>query len=182
MTRYGPIFYEISATEYDTFGRPTEESGDCVYRDAAPFLITLFIVNFGMVCLALFQAWKARNLSTDALSIALIVGLLAFPLHAVTQDNPNTDTFIDTIMISVLSANIFCFIFIPKIIFHTKLSKLPPTSTYSSISITSSNKSRVTEWGERIVTSKPQEQLANENKSLERELTLMRKRAERLNR
>lgn len=74
-----------------------------------------------MVCLALFQAWKARNLSTEfaesrhiasALSIALIVGLLAFPLHAVTQDNPNTDTFIDTIMVSVLSGNIFCFIFI----------------------------------------------------------------------
>ena len=191
MTKYGPISYEISATQFDTFGRKTEEYGDCVYGDAAPFMITLFVVNFGMVCLALFQSWKARNLSTEfaesrhianALSIAFVVGLLAFPLHAITQDNPNTDTFIDAVMIAVLSGNILCFIFIPKIIFHTKLAKLPPASRYSSISITSSNKSRATEWGERILTSKPQEQLANENKSLERELTLMRKRAERLNR
>jgi hypothetical protein len=146
-----------------------------------------------MLCLAIFQAWRARNLSTEfaesrhiasALLIAFIVAILAVPVLYITYEDPNADTFIDAILVSVVSGTILCFIFIPKIIFHTKLTKLSPTnsSRFSGMSITSSNHSRVSEWGERILTAKPQEQLASENKSLERELTLMRKRAERLNR
>jgi len=132
MTVFGPIGYEITITQLDKFDRPTERYGNCSYGRALPFLIPIGAVNFGMVSLALFQAWRARNLSTEfaesqyianALLITFLVTLFSIPVLILTQENPNPnlDTFINTTLAWVFSGNTICFIFVPKILFHLHL-------------------------------------------------------------
>jgi hypothetical protein len=60
------------------------------------------VVNFGMLCLAFYEAWKARNLSTEfqesdyifrALATILVSFLIGVPVLALSKD-PNTHLFI----------------------------------------------------------------------------------------
>jgi len=82
-----------------------------------------------MVALALIQAWRARHLSTEfaesksianALLISLLLALFAVPVLSLTQDDPNVDTFINTIFVSIITGNILCSLFVPKILFLRK--------------------------------------------------------------
>lgn len=167
-----------------------------------------------MVVLALIQAWRARYLSTEfaesksianALLISFLVVLFAIPVLNLTQENPSVDTFINTIIVSIITGNTLCFLFVPKIVFLRKekrgQSEVPsiaktifarasvrliktnfssnPTTTSSSRN-TSNNTSATTrdvssgsdhspssqqpseEVGEKILTTKTQEELASE--------------------
>jgi len=95
-----------------------------------------------MICLALFQAWRARHLSTEfaeskyiaiALLISVSVGLFSMPVLALSQGNPNIDTFVNTIINSVLAGVTLCFIFVPKIMFHVKSKKGGRSSNRTSM-------------------------------------------------
>jgi len=195
MTKFGPLVYEIFETKDDPFRRPTETYGNCIYAGALPFLIVILIVNFGMVTLALFQAWRARHLSTEfaestyianALIISILVTIFAIPVLFLSQENVNIDTFISTILASVYPGSTLCLIFVPKINFYTKSQKrqsntrsstrnsMPPifrrrNSFESSRISTNSNTSTVSHRsGELILTIKPQRELASEIRSLEK--------------
>jgi len=133
MTALAPLTYETTYTEFDKFSRPIEEYGNCQYDKALPFLLPTVGVNLFVVCLALFQAWRARHLSTEfaesryianALSISVLMGLFAIPILISTQGNPNVDTFVNTIINVVVTGSSLCCIFVPKIIFRGKYKQL----------------------------------------------------------
>lgn len=206
LTVFGSIEYEQVAMSQDKYGRDNEVLGRCVYNnDAIPFVITIVIVNISMVFLALLQAWRARHMSTEfaeskfighALFICFLIGIFAYPVRRITSDNPNATTFINTVIISVFSASTLCFIFIPKVIHQNSSMKKKTRKTnfniHSSIatngsvlerreqSIESSDEPESNGFGERILTTKPQELLVAENQTLEKELAAMSKRAGKL--
>jgi hypothetical protein len=129
MTKFGPVTYETVGTEFDRFHRTIEQYGQCTYSRAYAFLIPIVVINFGMVVLALIQAWRARYLSTEfaesksianALLISFLVVLFAIPVLNLTQENPSVDTFISTIIVSIITGNTLCFLFVPKILFLRK--------------------------------------------------------------
>merc|ERR1712157_244059 len=133
MTLFGPLKYKFTDTKYDRFDRTIEKYGSCNYDDALPFLLPIGIVNFSVIGLALYQAWKARYLSTEfaeskyignALLISILVTIFFIPVLFLTQNDPNVGTFVNVVLVIVFSGNPLCFIFIPKIIFHVK-SKVP---------------------------------------------------------
>lgn len=104
-----------------------------------------------------------------ALLITAIVVVLSIPLLIVVENSPTADTFINVFMVFITTASLVGCIFIPKIkMFHDlKNEKQTPSN---KVGIGSSAKK-----GEKIVTTKPQQQLAAEVKSLERELAKVKK-------
>ena len=43
-----------------------ESVGECAYRDGGlPYIISLVVVNVGTLLLTMFEAYRARNISTD---------------------------------------------------------------------------------------------------------------------
>jgi hypothetical protein len=145
-----------------------------------------------MVGLAIFQAWKARNLSTEfaeskyianALFISLIASVLTAPILIVVKDQPDAAAFISTALIFVLTSSTLGSIFIPKIIYHRKRTSFSSTDFRSGgsrfdASSTSSTSSifSMGDGGERILTTKNQQTLTKEIKALERELAAAKKR------
>jgi hypothetical protein len=65
MSVLDPIQYSITYTGYDEFGRPNSSFGSCTFKPVFPYLITLAVINGGVVLFAINQAWEARNLSTE---------------------------------------------------------------------------------------------------------------------
>lgn len=155
-----------------------------------------------MVGLALVQAWRARYLSTEfaeskymanALLISFLVAIFAIPVLILTQENPNVDTFVSTIIVSIIAGNTLCFMFLPKILFYrsemqgtskksstiakamrlTSATSAPGNSEVSyskglrNANATSSPQQQQDDVGERILTTKTQEQLASENTKLQ---------------
>lgn len=154
-----------------------------------------------MVGLAIFQAWRARNLSTEfaeskyianALLISLITSVLSVPILIVVKDQPDAATFISTALVFVLASSTLGSIFIPKIIYHlegTAPSSLTGSgrnnstdfrsgggSRFTASSTPSSNRFSVGDSGERILTTKDQQTLTKDIKALEREVAAAKKR------
>jgi len=197
MMKYGPVRHEKFYLNDDIFGRPTEVYTRCNYIEAAPYLIGLVLLNLGMVCLASFQAWKARNLSTEfaesyyianALLVSFVAFILSIPVLFLTKENPTIDTFNTTIFVFLVCINVLLFIFVPKIRMHAD-SQLPvrdttntpvsrtPTQPSTAASLTHSTVRRIAEsLGDRILTTKSSRQLATENKSLEQEVEILKKK------
>ena len=138
-------------------------------------------VNFVVVCLALFQTWRARHLSTEfaesryiayTLLISAIVLLLTVPVVYLVKDTPNADTFIHTFAITIVTGTSLGFLFVPKMRMHYISQKRSPTSNISvSTKLSGSSKS----FGEKILTKKPPGQLTLELKTLKRELARVKK-------
>lgn len=173
-----PIKYDDKVVERDIFERPTVLYATCSREKAMPFYYTIWGVNFVVICLALFQVWRARQLSTEfaeskyiagALLITAIVVLLSAPLLILVENAPTADTFINIFMVFITTASLVGCIFIPKIkmLHDLKNEKQTPPN---KVGIGSSAKK-----GEKIVTTKPRQQLAAEVKSLERELAKVKK-------
>lgn len=186
---HAPATPETATIAWDDFDRPIEGYRSCAYVDARPYLYGMWAVNLSMVFLALFQAWRARHLSTEfaeshyianALLINMVVLLCAVPvLYLVHQINPDAETFIDTSLVSVVSSTTLCFIFVPKILMQSSGRKRFSSivSRYSSSnSMDRTGSSTRFSSGEKILTKKTQLELASEVKSLKRELAAMKRR------
>lgn len=65
MSVLDPIQYSIIYTGFDEFGRPNSSYGSCDFKPVFPYLITLALINGGIILFAIYQAWEARNLSTE---------------------------------------------------------------------------------------------------------------------
>jgi hypothetical protein len=137
-----------------------------------------------MVGLALYQAWRARNLSTEfaeskhiasALLISFVVSILGVPVFLLVQEQPDVETFTLSFLVTAISTNILCFMFIPKIVYHMKpkTHTNPLASTNATVNASLDSDSRSTVGGgEMILTTKSRQQLAYENKSLKQDLAL----------
>lgn len=107
----------------DQFDRSIESYGHCTSKNAIPYLVVLFIINFALVILANYQAYHARNLSTEFseskyISIvmasvfqAIVIGL---PLTILVSQDPNARFIVKTIIVGAMSLSTLCLMFIPK--------------------------------------------------------------------
>ena len=147
-------------------------------------------MNIVLVCLALFQAWKARNLATEfaesryignVLVISIIVLILVIPVLFLLSENPNADTFIHTIAIAIICGAILAFLFVPKMWKYYKYQEGSIISKYDDSKKTQSTFSVGSETaGERILTTKTPQELASDIKKLEREFSRMKKEGNEL--
>lgn len=101
----------------------------------SPLIISL--LNVGMLLLAVFEAWNARNLSTEfqeseqifkALLSILLVVFVGCPVFIIVEDNPDTSLFILSAIIFVACLAILLFIFVPKFRFDKEKRPLPATA------------------------------------------------------
>lgn len=187
MSANVPITHEEFSRKPDRFGRDTEIYSRCMFEDSLPYIGTTAAVNLCVVCLAMYQAWRARDLSTEfaesmyiagALFVTLSATILAVPLLLIVKENLDALIFIICALVFTLTTSIMCCIFIPKITFHLKdkrsgqsASRSRFSSVYSRASSVSANSA-----GEVILTSKPQKALISEISDLKRKLGRAEKR------
>jgi len=191
ITTLTPITQETTLSDNDEFERPTTQLTTCNRDEAQPLVLTLLFTNTAVLVLALYQTWRARNLSTEfaeskyiaiALLLCIVITALGFPLLSIFKEDPNFDALIKTFCITIYSLSILCFIFLPKMQMHNdSLSGKSASKHFFSV-IGSSDRTNgtTTSTGERIVTRKSQAELAKEIKSLEAKFTTLKARERKL--
>lgn len=191
ITTLTPITQETSLSDNDEFERPTTQLTTCNRDEAQPLVLTLLFTNTAVLVLALYQTWRARNLSTEfaeskyiaiALLLCIVITALGFPLLSIFKEDPNFDALIKTFCITIYSLSILCFIFLPKMQMHNdSLSGKSASKQFFSV-IGSSDRTNgtTTSTGERIVTRKSQFELAKEIKSLEAKFNTLKARERKL--
>ena len=124
FTALSPLQWERETLTTDVFGRPTASFGQCQSAGALPYIIILCIVNLGCLVAGVFQAYKARHLSTDfaeseyialAMALLLVVGFIAIPVTIIAKENSGAFFFVVTAVVFVCSMSLLLLIFIPKL-------------------------------------------------------------------
>lgn len=124
MSAFDPITYTIRIVAEDEFGQPLETYGHCDWLVASEYLIPLFALNGLILIMAAYEAWRARNLSTEfaestyifrALISILLVVFVGLPVLVISADNPDASAFVSSAIVFVASCSILCLIFVPKI-------------------------------------------------------------------
>jgi 7 transmembrane sweet-taste receptor of 3 GCPR len=123
MVVLDPVKYTIRVVTVDEFERPVESYGKCDWVGSIEFLAPLCCVNFVVLILAVVEAYRARNLSTEfaestyiflALISTLLVVFIGVPVLVISADNPDASVFVSSAIIFVASTSILCLIFVPK--------------------------------------------------------------------
>jgi hypothetical protein len=116
MTVFSPPYYDIFVVQVDRFDQPIETYGICVWRDSVGFLLSLVVLNIGIVFGALYEAWKSRFLTTEfaesqhigrAVIGTLIVVGIGGPILVIARDNPDASLFVSSGIIFVVVRLIF---------------------------------------------------------------------------
>jgi len=121
-----PLTYtrlELEGTDY--WNRVIATTGRCRSDQVEPYIILLVTINFVALCLACWQAFRARDIDSNfsetrfigfSLASILQTFLSGIPIIAVVRDLPDALYLITTFMIFVLTLVILMFIFVPKMI------------------------------------------------------------------
>jgi len=129
-TSLSPIRWHRDVAAVDEFGRAISSRGSCKSNSYLPYMIILVVVNASVLVCAIYQAYKARTISTEfaeseyiakALALTMIVCLVAIPVLLIVNDNPRASFFVVTSVITVLCTSLLLFIFVPKVIFDREL-------------------------------------------------------------
>ncbi|CAB9502613.1 acid type B receptor subunit 2 [Seminavis robusta] len=118
-------YHRVEVDSYDRFGRSIESYGTCRPDNNIAFLFVgiMFTANCMVVLVALYQAWKARNLPTEfsesyylALSLASFTETLCLggPIMLVVHSHPTSWYLMSTIIVCVGSMTILLPIMLPK--------------------------------------------------------------------
>ena len=133
-TLLDPLTYtrtELEGTDY--WNRVLATTGQCQSDQVASYLVPLVAINFFALAIACWQAFQARDITSDfseskyiGLSLASILQtfLTGIPVVAVVRDLPEAFYLITTFMIFVLSVVVLLFIFVPKMIKQYQFSQL----------------------------------------------------------
>jgi len=142
MSALAPPGYEIITVNRDAFGRPDEIRGQCRYREAYPYIGSVFLMNIGALLFAIVQGIKARHLSTEfaesaqifrALIAIMMVLFVGGPVMVLARQNANTFVFVASAIAFVATTSILLLLFIPKVKFLRK-SKMKRSSNRIRIS------------------------------------------------
>ena len=155
------------------------------------------ILNGGMLVLCAYQAWQARNLSTEfqetqhILHILLILGgvfCIGLPVLHLNKTSPDITLFISSVMVFASCISILFMMFVPKFRYKEKKEQSTwsgvttagaPTvagtaaltgSAITSNSNNSEDATRSFNFGEKILTTKTNKELLTENDTLRRRL------------
>jgi len=103
-----------------------ETSGSCSYDGSLPYVVALIIVNLGALLFAIYEAYQARNISTEfaeseyimkAVVSMLLVCFIGLPVVMIAEEQV-ARLFTFTGIIFVISMSLLGLIFMPKIKFH----------------------------------------------------------------
>jgi glucan phosphoethanolaminetransferase (alkaline phosphatase superfamily) len=91
----------------------------------AAFLATLGAINLGSLLFVIYQAYQARNISTDlqessyifmAMPLILMVSFIGIPIMVIAQNNSSASYFTAAGIIFVICISILVLIYVPKVI------------------------------------------------------------------
>jgi hypothetical protein len=111
----------------DEFGRPSETFGSCSYEGSLPFIIVLALLDLGALVFAVYEAYRARDISTEfseseyilkALVSMLLVGFIGVPVAIMARENIIAFVFVSSGIIFVVCMSLLTLLFVPKVIFH----------------------------------------------------------------
>mmetsp|Transcript_33075 Transcript_33075/g.69613 ORF Transcript_33075/g.69613 Transcript_33075/m.69613 type:complete len:271 (-) Transcript_33075:28-840(-) len=140
-TAIDPLQRQTIVVTQDSFLRDVETFGVCSSDHQPIFLATLAVINLGSLLFALFQAYKARNISTElqessyifvAMILILLVSFIGIPVIIIARDNVSAFYFVMAGLIFVVCTSILLLIFMPKVI---ALRKKSSTSTRRETSV-----------------------------------------------
>ena len=126
-TALSPLHWEVEVQSIDQFDRETETYGYCSSDSATVYLVALCIINLGPLVLAVYEAYVARDISTEfseteyilrALAIILLVCFVGIPVIIIARENPAAYFFVLSAIIFVTCTSILLLIFCPKLHFH----------------------------------------------------------------
>ena len=89
-TGLSPLQCETEVLAWDKFGRPTESRSFCASEKSLGFLIALGVINLGPLFFAAYEAYVARNISTEyaettyilkSLVLICLVCFIGIPCH-----------------------------------------------------------------------------------------------------
>ena len=139
-TVLAPLQCETEFLDWDKFGRPTESRGYCVSEnetESIAFSVTLAIFTFGPVIFAVYEAYKARHISTEfseteyilkALVVIVLACFIGVPVWIIANDNPSASFFAAVAINFAICMSILLFIFGPKLMAHYKWKMGPSTN------------------------------------------------------
>ena len=108
----------------DKFGRSVDSFGTCTSDSSLPFVIVVLVLNLGILCLANWWAYQARNIETEyhesryiAISMASVLQAwcMGIPILIVVWDNPQAKFFVSAGIVFVTSLAVLALIFLPKV-------------------------------------------------------------------
>jgi len=127
-TSLSPDTWKRNIVATDGFNRVSEETGKC-YIGSFVFLALLFFINICSVCLAIYEAYKARNVATEFaeskyIFITLIsivqVCFIGCPVMVIAYRNLKAFVFVYSGIIFVMCLSLLLLIFLPKIMLRNK--------------------------------------------------------------
>jgi hypothetical protein len=190
MTAFDPIHYEISIIDRDKFHRPITY-GLCNYTlgDHLEYFVPLITLNIGMLCLAVYQSWQTRNLSTEfqeseqvsrALFSILLVSFIGMPVLFLAKHEKDAALFIGSGIIFVTCVSILGQLFIPKLRYEknrrssiNKNGQWAATAAVAEITEVVDHVDARSQIGEIILSTKTRIELIIENDNLRKQILLM---------
>lgn len=110
--------------EYDDYDRPTSSIGQCSSENGAPFIWVLVVINGCALILALWQAYLARNITTEfseskhiAMAMIMIFQSLfiGVPIMVIVNGQPAPQLFVLSAIVFIIVVAMLLLIFVPKI-------------------------------------------------------------------
>lgn len=191
MTAIDPITFKWYR-EINSEGATARIYGSCNYNDALDFLIPVMVFLIVLLIMLRFQAWKARNISTEfseskqifkVLVIFDIAIFLGWPILFLSQDSPNVLVLMSASINFLIALSTILLLFIPKLISHKKYGDSgpplrpmrltgtsDPESAQTAAAAVTANTYTSSGDGEAILTTKSPKQLLDEIYLLHEEL------------
>mmetsp|Transcript_35376 Transcript_35376/g.77559 ORF Transcript_35376/g.77559 Transcript_35376/m.77559 type:complete len:920 (-) Transcript_35376:49-2808(-) len=122
-TIVSPFSWEIETLSTDEYGRPLVQIGNCKSDNVQAYVASLLAIDGIAIVITLWQAYVARNISTDlseskyiALSVTAIfeATFIGVPVLYIVSAQPSAVLFLSSAIIFVSVAAILGFIFFPK--------------------------------------------------------------------
>ena len=119
-----PPTWNREVSSFDPFGREFETKGSCNYEDGIAFVVTLGVLLLGILVYAVYEAYVARNVSTEfaeseyiavLLATILLVSFLGIPVMIIAGDEPRARFFVSAAIIFIICMATLLLIFVPKI-------------------------------------------------------------------
>lgn len=131
-TFVSPAEWVREASEYDAFERPSESMGYCFYDESLPYLVVLSVTNIGSLVYACYEAYLARDASTEyaesefifkSMASVLLFGFVGIPIAILTRENATAYNCVLAGIAYSVSLSFQLYIFVPKIKYHRNAEK-----------------------------------------------------------
>lgn len=130
-----PLTYtRVDDAGMDYWGRIVSTYGACRSENVKAYLIPLAIINLAVITIAVWQAFRARDIKAEfaetkyiglALS-SIFQGLLTgVPILVIVKDDPQSFYVVFTLLVFLLCMAVLLLIFVPKVIMRRRYAGMP---------------------------------------------------------